>query len=286
MKDEDGFASLKIAVVGLGLMGGSLAIRLREQGQALLAVDPDPNGREFALRHKVVDRVSADPHEIIPDADVIILAAPVDAILDFIPSLPRFHHGSPLVVDLGSTKVQICQALSALPPRFEAVGGHPMCGKAVGGIENADPALFNGAAFVFASVNRTTPRAYRFAEWLAGLLGATPLWLDPDAHDRRVAATSHLPYLVSSALALATPAEAAALVGPGFRSSSRLAGSSPTVMLPILETNRANVLEAIACFRAQLDGLEAELRERRNARLGAVLEKAREHREWLAGWQK
>lgn len=283
--DEENFAKSTIVVVGLGLMGGSLALRLKARGCRIFAIDPDPGTRDYALFNHFAECVSADPAELVPFADVIILSAPVDEILAFIPSLPDLHPGSPIVLDLGSTKVQICKAFSNLPPRFESVGGHPMCGKAVSGIQNADPALFQGSAFAFTSISPITTAVRRFAVWLAEALGAKPVWLDPDIHDRWVAVTSHLPYLISSVLALVTPTEAFQLVGSGFLSTSRLASSPSSIMLPILETNREYVLEHIAQFRKQLDALENELEREQYPNLAEMLDQARKRKALLTTLQ-
>jgi len=255
--DESGFFSTqRVAIVGLGLIGGSLALGLRDHCREILAVDPDPATQELALREKIVSQISADPAAIIPQADIIFLAAPVNVILGFIPQLPTFHPGSPVVIDLGSTKKQISQALNDLPDRFEPLGGHPMCGKAVGGLAFAEADLFRGNPFAFTPLARTSERALQIAEHLTKTLHVQALWVGPNTHDNWVAITSHMPYLLASALSLATPIEASHLVGTGFRSTSRLAGSPSTVMLPILETNRGYILEAITRFRQQLDELE------------------------------
>jgi len=283
MKDEGFFSNYKIAFLGLGLMGGSLALKLRGRCRRIQAVDPDPVTREFALREGIVDHISDDLSEIVPGADVIILSAPVNAILNIIPRLPDLHTGTPLLLDLGSTKVEICKALAGLPPRFEPIGGHPMCGKAVGGLSHADPKLFQGAAFALTPLARTTERALEFAEKLVDVLDAVPVWVGPNTHDSWVASTSHLPYLISTALALATPAEASHLVGPGFHSTTRLAGSPPSVMLPILETNRAHVLDAIARFREHLDEIETALNRRDYSKLSATLDQGATSRDFLTG---
>lgn len=259
MDDTGFFAGTQVAIIGLGLMGGSLALGLRNKCKDLFAVEPDPFTQELAIRERIVSRISADPAEILPNADLVILAAPVSAILDLIPRLPDLHPGGPVVIDLGSTKSQVCQAFCQLPPRFETVGGHPMCGKAAGGLGYAEARIFQNAAFAFTPTTGTTERALEYADQLANALGANPVWTGPNTHDSWVAATSHLPYLLSSALALATPAEAVQLVGPGFRSTSRLASSPSSIMLPILETNRGHILEAISRFRHQLDDLEAAI---------------------------
>jgi prephenate dehydrogenase len=253
--------SSRVAIVGLGLMGGSLALALREHCQALLGVDPDPDTLALAHRRHFANQLSASPAEILPEADVIILAAPVSAIVELIPQLPDLHPGSPVVIDLGSTKSEICRALDQLPSRFEVVGGHPMCGKETSGLSNAAANLYQGAPFAFTPLERTTERARAIALQLARAVGAQALWLEPETHDRWTAATSHLPYLASVALTLATPPDCAPMIGPGFRSATRLAGSSTTMMLDILTTNQENILEALTRLRMQLDELEIAVRD-------------------------
>ena len=273
--------SSRVAIIGLGLMGGSLALALRDHCAGLLGVDPDPDTLALAHRRHFARQLSADPASILPEADVIILAAPVNAILELIPQLPELHPGSPVVIDLGSTKAQICQALDRLPERFEPIGGHPMCGKETSGLQNAAANLYQGAPFAFTPLERTTERARAIAAQLARAVGAQALWLEPETHDRWTAATSHLPYLASAALTLATPPDCAPMIGPGFRSATRLAGSSTTMMLDILTTNQENVLDALARLREQLDALEQAVRDGERECLQMTLLQAGEWRKQL-----
>jgi prephenate dehydrogenase len=208
------------------------------------------------VERKVVQVAAPTPEALLPEVDVIILATPVKAILELLKQLPSLHPGEAIVLDVGSTKVQITQAMLDLPPRFDTVGGHPMCGKEQSGLEYADPHLFEGAAFAFTHLKRTSLRARAFCEQLAQVLGARPIWLDPDLHDHWTAATSHFPYLLANALAASTPPDALPLVGPGFRSTTRLAVSSSAMMRDILATNRENVLTALSAFKQQLGQLE------------------------------
>jgi prephenate dehydrogenase len=283
MQDPEFFSNTRIAIVGLGLIGGSLALGLAGRCQELLAVDPNPETRALALREAIVDQISDDPAQILPQADLIILAAPVDIILDIIPQLPQLHPGNCVVLDLGSTKEDICNQLSALPPRFETIGGHPMSGKAVDGLANADAKLFDNAPFAFTPLPRTSERAIEIADQLATVLGANPLWIGPKTHDSWVAATSHLPYILATALVLTTETEASHLVGPGFRSSSRLAGSPSSVMLPILQTNQEQVLGALAAFRQHLDQLEELLTQNDFDQLKEILDLGAAHKALLTG---
>lgn len=259
MSEPDFLTPARVAILGLGLMGGSLALALRGHCAAVWGVDPDPLARQLASERQAVDRVSADPAEALPQADLVVLAAPVGAILALLRDLPGLHPGSPVVLDLGSTKAEVVRAMAGLPERFDPLGGHPMCGKEKASLEYADPALFRDAPFAFTPLPRTRPRARLLADQLARFLGARPLWLDAETHDRWTAATSHAPYLLASALSAATPGESAPLVGPGFRSTARLAAASPGMMLDILVTNRQQVLEAVGRFRRSLDALEAHL---------------------------
>jgi prephenate dehydrogenase len=245
-----------VAILGLGLMGGSLALALRGRCARLIGIDPDPEALSLARQMSLVDDLSDQPAQLLPQAHLIILAAPVHAILALIQSLPELHPGCPVVLDLGSTKYQIVQALDGLPSRFDPMGGHPMCGKAQGGLPQADSELYHGAPFAFTPLPRTSPRARSLAGQLALVVGAHPVWLDPQTHDRWVAATSHLPFLAANALAAVVPTEARPLVGPGLRSATRLAPSPWGMMHDILETNRANVLAGLRAYRQQLLEIE------------------------------
>ena len=289
--DDDGFlSSRRVAILGLGLMGGSLALALRGRVTALFAADPDPATRALAIEKKIVDRISADPTEIIDQADVIILAAPVEAILAHIRTFSdwiatqrtNLPSEGIIVLDLGSTKQVIVDAMRSLPDGFDPLGGHPMCGKETAGLAYADAAIYQDAPFAFTALERTGTQARRFAELLADAIGAIPLWIDPATHDRWVSATSHLPYLLANILAGVTPLEAAPLIGPGFRSTSRLASSSLTMILDILRTNRPLVLEAVRRFRDHLEVVENSLNEGDFAALSDLLaEAARRHQSLL-----
>ncbi len=274
MSEGDFFrlAETRVAVVGLGLIGGSLALALRPHCAALLGADPAPQARAWAQRHALFDAVAADPAAIVGQADLILLAAPVRVILSLLPQLPRWTHQPAVVLDVGSVKGALAEALGALPPPLSAVGGHPMAGKAVGGAEHAEATLFQGAPFALVELPNTTPQARALALEVVAAIGAHPIWVEAEAHDQAVAAISHLPYLLAAALALATPPEAAPLIGPGFRSTSRLAASPPALMADILRHNLPAVRQALARYRQALAEVEAALDQ--PERLYAVLERS------------
>jgi prephenate dehydrogenase len=276
---EDGFRlkDAKVAIVGLGLMGGSLALALKGACAALLGIDPDPAALSLALRQAIVDQAESDPASLLPQADLVILAAPVPVILTLLQKLPEFTSNSCIVLDLGSTKRAIVEQMDRLPAHFDPLGGHPICGKEKLTLANAERTLYYGAPFILTPLARTTSRALSAAQQIIAAIGAKAIPLDAAEHDRILAATSHLPFLLSSALALATPEECAPLVGPGFRSASRLAGTPSSMMMGVMQTNRENILTAIHRLQAQLDTLEMQLSTSDFASLEATLDEAQNH---------
>ncbi len=272
----------RVAILGLGLMGGSLALALKGRCRAILGCDPDPAALALARERQAADQLAADPAELLPQADLVVLAAPVRAILGLLASLPGLHPGPAVVLDLGSTKRAVVAAMSGLPERFDPLGGHPMCGRERGTLAAADPGLFQGRTFAFTALPRTSRRACELAEELACAIGAQPLWLDPETHDRWTASSSHLPYLAANALAAVTPPEVAPMVGTGFLSTTRLAVSPVEMMLDVVLTNRENVLPALVRLRGQLERLETSLKQNDEAALRAALQEGAARRELLA----
>jgi prephenate dehydrogenase len=263
MKDEPAFTDLaecKIAIWGLGLIGGSMAFALSGKCASLIGIDPDPVTVELANTSSIFNAVAEFPEGIISEADVIILAAPVRAILEQIKTLPRLHSETCVVIDLGSTKHSIMEAMEKLPHNFDPVGGHPMCGNENSSFFHADGSLFSGANFALVNMPRTSSHARSLVEAIVWNIGATPLWLDAETHDRWTASTSHMPYLIANAVAASIPLDASPMIGSGFRSTSRLAAASPAMMLDILMTNQKFLLEAIQDFQMNLDNLTENIR--------------------------
>jgi prephenate dehydrogenase len=269
-------ADSKIAIIGLGLMGGSLALGLRGKCAAIYGIDPDPATRELALSQQIVDYADSDPARLPPEVDMVILAAPVPSIIALIDQLPITISHPCIVMDLGSTKRLVVEAMSSLPERFDPIGGHPICGKEKLSLANAERTLYYAAPFLLTPLTRTSSRALSAAHQIIEALGARAKVLDAIEHDRILASTSHLPFLISSALALATPQDVAPFVGPGFKSTSRLAGTSSSMMLGVLQSNRENVLNAIHAMQTQLSQLESTLAAEDFAQLEAILNEARE----------
>ncbi len=254
-----GIAQRRIAILGLGLMGGSLALSLKGQCEQVWGYDPDRSVLELADRMALADRLADELGSVISEADIIILAAPVCSILELLDRLPERPSREQVVLDIGSTKMQIMEKMKTIPAGYDPIGGHPICGKEKSSLENADPVLFQEAVFVLVPNSRTSPRAKQAALDLLETIGSIPLWMDPEAHDAIFAATSHFPYLLSNTMAAVTPIKSKELVGPGFRSTARLAGSSPGMMADIILSNRANILKQTALFQEHLRKLQISI---------------------------
>ena len=260
MEDDFRLQDSKIAIIGLGLMGGSLALALKGKCAALYGIDSHPATLELAIDKKIVDSADSDPATFLPQADVIILATPVPTIISLIQKLPALTNRPGIVLDLGSTKSKIMSAMDALPAHFDVLGGHPICGKEKLGIESADALLYQNAPFVITPLERTTLRARTAVKYIVSVIGARLIEMNAQDHDRALAFTSHLPFLISSALALTVPQENAKLIGSGFRSTARLAATPGSMMLGVVQSNRENILNALHHYQQQLSILESTLR--------------------------
>ena len=278
--DDGFFIEQSIGIVGLGLMGGSLALALRGYCTRIIGVDSNSETLALARERKVVDFATDNLAQALAQIDLLILAAPVRANLALLEKIPQIHSGSLAILDLSSTKAEIVAAMNKLPKRFTALGGHPMCGKETAGLAHADGKLFWDTTFALTETARTTPALRAVAKKVLAIISAQPLWIDAEKHDRWAAATSHLPYLLSAALVISTPLEAAPLIGPGFQSVSRLAASDTTMMQDILITNQAQVLAALYRYRAALDEIENAL-QNQPGNLPDLLESARQNKEKL-----
>ena len=281
-----------VAVIGLRLIGGSLAAALRTSGLAreVVGCDTDPATLERARSTGVIDRAETDAGAAVGAADTVVLAAPVGAILEILDRISPHLKPGALVLDVGSTKREVVERLNRLPAGVAAVGGHPMCGKETGGLEYAEAGLFQGAVFALCECERTDAHARATAEHIVAALGARPLWIDPVVHDDAVAAVSHLPYLLSVALvqtALGDGSQPAGdLAASGFRDTSRLAASDVRMILDVLLTNRDGVTNALDRAMAELAELRELLESGEEERLAVRLASAAEKRRAWAGQHK
>lgn len=189
-----GFKTNHLAVVGLGLMGAGIAMALRERCKTITGMDLNPATRQYALDNNIVDHVTDDLKEAVNEADTVILAAPVKVITEILRMrIGSYLRSNTLLIDIGSTKHDICDAMGRLPVGVGAVGGHPMTGKENSGIEAADPTIYQGRPFVLCRTRRTTPASRDRALSFVEALGAEAIEMEAERHDRIVAGISHLP---------------------------------------------------------------------------------------------
>jgi prephenate dehydrogenase len=226
----------------------------------------------------------------------VILCAPVRIIVNMLTRrIGAYLRSNTLVIDIGSTKQDICDAMGQLPIGIQAIGGHPMTGREVNGVEYSDATLYRGRPFVLCSTRRTTPATRLRALDLVAALEAVPIEMDAARHDRVVAAISHVPYLVSASLVAMVAMEAGSdpdadvwkLAAGGFRDTSRLAGSDIRMMSDIISTNTQAIATLLAMFRVQMGILETMLIAKDETQLIQALTPLREaRREWSARYER
>lgn len=256
----------KVAILGLGLIGGSIALAARQLWPTALVIGVDDKSvLETAMRRHAID-VAADDPVVMAEADLVILAAPVRQNLELLDGLEHHVRGSAVVTDVGSTKREIVERADALPSRLTFVGGHPLGGAPRGGLEHARADLFQNRPWLFTpttdAAGETLDRLRQFVE----ALGARPHVMTPAEHDRLLAFISHLPQLTASALmhvvGSAAGADGLALTGRGLADTTRLASSPVTIWRDICASNADQIGVALDLLIAELeqlrDGLEGD----------------------------
>ncbi|MDR7482892.1 MAG: prephenate dehydrogenase/arogenate dehydrogenase family protein [Armatimonadota bacterium] len=247
------------AVVGLGLIGGSLALRLRACGVAVIGIDTDPATLAAARARGAAD-LFTDAVAAAGDADLVIVAVPLEQIVPVARAAARAMRRGAVLTDAGSVKARIVAALSRdLPAGVHFVGGHPMAGSERRGIAGADPALLDGRPFVLTPTAGTAPEAVDLLRGVIIRLGMRPVLLDPIQHDELVAQVSHLPYLVSVALDRAAADDARVVAGPAYADMTRIARSPAALWAAVCRDNREAILRALARFEAELARLRRAL---------------------------
>jgi prephenate dehydrogenase len=239
---EVDFSRLHVHIIGLGLMGGSLAMVLKNKVARITAEDTDATVIREALQQKVIHTQGERQY-----ADIIVLAVPVHLMPDIVEELPGTVKNGALIIDLGSTKSVVCGAFDKLPVTLRAVGGHPMCGLAENSFQNAIPHLYKNARFVLCETRRTDAYARYVAEQVVSAAEAQGLWLERTRHDFLTAVTSHLPHLMNFALMkLAVDLEAEnddlfELAAGGFDGATRLARTHESMITGMFTTNAENL---------------------------------------------
>src|SRR3990170_8271781 len=271
MSDDSASTIQQITICGVGLIGGSLGLALKKAGYAGRIVGHGrPVTMAKAVQRGAIDAGTSNLAEAVAGADVVYLSTPILNILELLEKLPALVKPEAFITDAGSTKAVICEkGLALFPGRPGFVGGHPMAGKETTGVDSADADLFQGARYALTPYSRhhlDPPVAREFVGWL-DRIGARVMILDADVHDEIVTWTSHLPQMVSTALAAAVREnvkypEDLELSGGGLRDASRLADSSYRVWRDICLTNADNLERALTTFAQLLEHMRDNLRSR------------------------
>jgi prephenate dehydrogenase len=273
-----------LLVVGVGLIGGSIARAARQRGLAdrILGVSHRPSTRQFTLESGLVDEAFATPAEGIARADFAVFCTPVEQLItDLLTAGPLARPGT-VLTDAGSTKASVVEALAGkLPSQVEFVGSHPLAGSEKQGPTHADADLFVNRLVIVTPDGGTTERALNRTTKFWESLGARVRRMPPAEHDRALALTSHLPHLAASALAGILPPELVDLTATGFRDTTRIAAGSPSVWTSIFQTNRAAVLAALDLLEARLRDFRSALTDDDRQRLERLLAEGKERRDQL-----
>jgi prephenate dehydrogenase len=253
----------KIGIVGLGLIGGSIALAARQLWPTSLVIAVDNKDvLETAMRLHAID-VAADDPIVLAEADVVVLAAPARQNLLRLGDLDEHVRQPAVITDTTSTKRAIVDAARALPPRFTFVGGHPLAGAARGGLEHARPDLFRGRPWLLTPSGDASGEAIDKLSQFVRAMGAEPRVIGVEAHDRLVAFLSHLPQLTASALMQvvgdAVGDEGLALAGRGLADTTRLASSPADIWRDIVTTNGDEIGPALDELIAVLVALRKDL---------------------------
>ncbi len=242
-------------MIGLGLIGASLGGALRARGYLVSGLDHDPATMQTALDRGLVDVVSDDLRVVLKEADLVILAMPVLSIIDTLPQIDELSRPGAVIMDVGSVKGPVVDAMERLPGAGRMIGGHPIAGKEQSGPGVADVSLFQRRSFALVPSGATSIPTLHTAESVVRAVGGVPVVLAAVEHDRMVAMTSHLPQLLATALALSVEPRDESLAGPGLRDMTRLAASGASMWTDILVSNADNIAAALGGCVAQLQNL-------------------------------
>ncbi len=257
-----------VVIAGVGLIGGSVALGLRERflAREVIGLDAEPEALSNALGLGVIDAAKLEPGEWLRTADVVVFAAPVRALPGLIAAVAPFVGVETVLTDVGSVKLPLLETLSSLTPglRSRFVGGHPMAGSERGGVQNANAGLLQNAIWVLTPGAESSPEAVAHVRLLVESVGAKPVVFDASAHDRLVATVSHLPYLSALALTRLIARHEdrdglALLAAGGFRDLTRVASGDARMSRDMVVENRTALREALSRYRAELEALEAML---------------------------
>ena len=273
-----------LAILGVGLIGGSIAAAARRRGlaQRIVGIGRNPSRLEAATQLGLIDCGSTDI-AVAADADLAVVCTPVNHIVADARDLAAVLNSEALITDVGSTKGIVCEELADLDgsngPAF--VGSHPLAGSQLQGFEHADPELFEGRVCVVTPFGTARDIDIQAIEQFWSDLGSVVVRHEPREHDRTLARTSHLPHLVAAALAGNLLAADTQFAASGFRDTTRIASGDPGLWIPILSQNNDAVRQALAQLQTRLEEFSDALQHDDDSALQKLLEEAKRQRDGL-----
>ena len=272
----------RLAIIGMGLLGGSVARAARQCVSHIIGIDTDKNSLKFALQRNFIDSAYHIIDDGVKKADIVVVCTPVNTIGKIVRQVSFAAKDDAIITDVGSTKVNIHDQLHDLDvdgPYF--VGSHPLAGSERSGVAHADADLFSNRLVITTSTPRTNPSALEFINSFWESLGACVVSMDPIEHDRILARTSHFPHVLASTLAGITPPEILQYTAGGWRDTTRIAAGVPSMWAPILLANREAILQALQQFQTQLADVEQMLKAQDDVAIYQWLEDAKKVRDAL-----
>jgi len=270
----------KAVIIGTGLIGGSIGFEMRKRRLAgeIVGMSRHKKNALLAKKKSSIDRLALGLDEV-KDADLIILATPVEAIIETGKKIASLVNKNCLVIDVGSTKEKIVTELSALIPGF--IGCHPLAGSEKKGALNLEEGLFHGSVCVITPAPKTPKNLLNKAKSLWKKLGSRVAILSPGEHDRILSLTSHLPHALAFSLIAAVPEKFLSFSSGGLKDSTRIAASDPDLWSEIFLSNRDNLLAAFSSFQNKFNALKLALAKRNKKSLVKILKTAGKKREIL-----
>jgi prephenate dehydrogenase len=270
-----------VAILGVGLIGGSIGLALRRRGLArrVVGVGRRESSLAKALQRGAVTEATTDLARGVAEAELVVVCTPICNIVEYVRAAAEHAPPGVIVTDAGSTKGEIVAALDDLPRGAAFVGSHPMAGSEKTGPEFAEEDLFQDRVTIVTPTPNTPPHAVQAVEEFWQALGSRTVRMSPDEHDAAVAAISHVPHLAASALAAATPEEWVSLAAGGWSDTTRVAAGDVELWRQILTVNRSHVLRSLSEFETTLAAFRAALARGDDAELVRLLEQGKRRRD-------
>jgi prephenate dehydrogenase len=270
----------KVAIIGTGLIGGSLALAIKKNKLArrVVGVSRRKKSLSLALKLKAIDRGSLS-FEIIKGADLVVIATPVDTILSLEKRILKYIDNDCIIIDVGSTKEKIVNSFEKIFPNF--IGTHPLAGSEKRGIINASARIFENSLCILTPTLKTSPSSLNKVRELWKKLGAKTVILTPKAHDRILSFTSHLAHVIAFSLINSIPQGFSKFASSGLKDTTRIAASDALLWKDIFLSNSKNVLKAIEMFEGNLAKIKSAVKSKNTKSLEKILLQSKKKRESL-----